>query len=92
MNQKSRIVKLDPQFDQTKKLLVVGGRLQFVQIPEKANHQIIVPYGNPVIEKLIIHVHVKACHAGPETNLAILRQRFWLTQKRVLRKCLTCKR
>lgn len=42
-------------------------------------------------------MHVKASHAGPETTLAVLRQRFWLTQgrrevKRVLRKCLTCKR
>lgn len=97
VNQKSRIVKLDPQFDQTKKLLVVGGRLQFAQIPEEAKHQIIIPYDDPVIEKLIMHLHVKACHAGPETTLAILHQRFWLTQgrrevKRVLRKCLTCKR
>ena len=43
-----------------------------------------------------LHVHLKASHAGPETTLAVLRQRFWLTQgrlevKRVLRKCLTCK-
>lgn len=76
MNQKSRIVKLDPQFDQTKKLLVVRRRLQFAQVPEEAKHPIIVPHGDPVIEKLIMHLHVKACHAGPETTLAILRQRF----------------
>ena len=96
MNQKSRIVKLDPHFNQTKKLLVVGGCLQSAQIPEEANHQIIIPHNDPVIEKLIMHLHVKACHAGPETTLAILRQRFWLKQgrrevKRVLRNSLTCK-
>ena len=96
VNQKSCIVKLDPHFDQTKKLLVVGGCLQFAQIPEEAKHQIIIPHNNSVIEKLIIHLHVKACHAGPETTIAILRQHFWLTQgrrgvKRVLGKCLTCK-
>ena len=34
VNQKSRIVKLDPQVDQSERLLVVGGRLQFAQIPE----------------------------------------------------------
>ena len=44
-----------------------------------------------------MHLHIKACHAGPETTLAILRRRFWLTQgrrevKRVLGNCLTCKR
>ena len=97
VDQKSLIVKLDRQFDQSKRMLVVGGRPQFAQIPEEAKHQIIIPHGDPVIEKLIMHLHVQACHAGPETTLAFLRQRFWLTQgrrevKRVLRKCLTCKR
>ncbi|XP_015772515.1 PREDICTED: uncharacterized protein LOC107350789 [Acropora digitifera] len=96
VSERSCIVKLDPQFDETKRLLVVGGRLQFAQIPEEEKHQIIIPHNDPVIEKLIMHVHVKASHAGPETTLAVLRQRFWLTQgrrevKRVLRKCLTCK-
>ena len=67
------------------------------QIPEQTKHQIIIPHNDPVIEKLILHVRVKASHAGTETTLAVLRQRFWLTQgrrevKRVLRKCLTCKR
>ena len=75
---------------------MVGGRLQFAQISEEAKHQIIIPHNDPVVEKLILHVHVKASHTGPEMTLAVLRQRFWLTQgrrqvKRVLRKCLTCK-
>ena len=91
MNQKSRIVKLNQHFDQTKKPLVVP------QISEEAKHQIIIPHNKPVIEKLIIHLHIKACHARPETTLAFLRQCFWLTQerrkvKRVLGKCVTCKR
>ena len=80
MSERSFIVKLDPQFDETKKLLVVGGRLQFAQIPEEEKHQIIIPHKDPVIEKLIMHVHVNASHAGPETTLAVLR--FWLTQGR----------
>ena len=43
VNQKSRIVKSDPHFDRTKKSLVGGGRLQFAQIPEEAERQIIIP-------------------------------------------------
>ena len=87
---------MDPQFDETRKLLVVGRRLQFAQIPEDAKHQIIIPYNDPVIEKMMLNVHVRASHAGPETTLAILRQRFWLPRgrrevKRVLKICLTCK-
>ena len=38
VNQKSRIVKLDPQFHQSKRLPVVGGCLQLAQIPEEAKH------------------------------------------------------
>ena len=96
VSQKSDIVKLDPQFDEARKLLVEGGRLQFAQITEHAKHQIIIPHNDPAIEKLILNVHVKASHAGPETTLAILRQRFWLPRgrrdvKRVLKKCVTCK-
>ena len=75
MSERSCIVELDPQFDETKRLLVVGSRLQFAQIPEEEKHQIIIPHNDPVIEKLIMH-HVKASHAGPETTLTVLRQRF----------------
>ena len=96
MNQKSHIIKLDPQCDRTKGLLAVGGRLQFAQIQEEAKHQIIILHDDLVIEKLIMHLHVKPCHAGPKTTLAFLCQCFWLTQgqhevKRVLRKGLACK-
>lgn len=62
VSQKSDIVKLDPQYDENRKLL--GGRLPFAQIPEDAKHQIIIPYNDPVIEKLILSVHEKASHAG----------------------------
>jgi len=48
VSQKSCIVKLDPQFDESKKLLVVGGRLQFAQIPGETKHQIIIPHNDPV--------------------------------------------
>ena len=58
---------------------MVGGRRQFAQIPEEQKHQIIIPHKDPVTEKLIMHVHVNANHAGPETTLTVLRQQFWLT-------------
>lgn len=78
---KGSIVKLDLQFDRTKELLVVAGRLHFAQIPEEAKHQIIIPHNDPVIKKLILHVRVNYCkvsYAGSETTLALLRQRFLL--------------
>lgn len=92
----SSILKLDPFFDPEKQLIRVGIRLQFAQIPEEAKHQIIIPHKDPLVEKLVLHLHCKASHAGPDTTLAILRQRIWLTRgrrevKRVLTKCLVCK-
>ena len=51
VNQKSHIVKLDLQFDQTKRLLVVGGRVQFAQIPEEAKHQMIMCSSSPIVEQ-----------------------------------------
>ena len=57
--------------------MVVAGRLQFSQIPKEAKHQIVIPHNDPVIEKLILYVHVKVSYAGSETTLPLSRQRFW---------------
>ena len=91
----SPILKLDPVFDQEKQLIRVGGRLEFADIPYDAKHQIIIPKKVKLIEKLILHLHTNAFHSGPETTLAILRQRFWIIGgrrevKRILKKCLIC--
>ena len=69
----------------------MGGRLQFAQITGEEKNQIIIPYKDPVNKKLIMHIHVKASHVGPETTHAVLRKRFWRTQgrrevKQILRK------
>ena len=89
----SPLLKLDPFIDQQCQLIRVGGRLQFASIPFEAKHQIIIPHQDVLIEKLVLYTHSKASHAGTETTLTILRQRFWLTKgqrevKRVLTKCL----
>ena len=91
----SSIVKLDPQIDKDTGLLVVGGRLQFASISEEAKHQVISPHKYSLTEKLILHIHCKANHAGPETTLGIVRQKYWPIKgrrevKRILHKCLVC--
>ena len=75
----------------------VGGRLQYAESPEETKHQVVLPHGNKIIEKLVQETHVKALHAGPQATLSILRDRVWLTSgrrevKRVLRSCLVCQR
>ena len=54
------MVKLDPQFDETKRLPVVGGRLQFALIPKEEKHQIIIPHNDPVTEKIY---HARICES-----------------------------
>lgn len=77
---KSHIVELDPILENG--LIKVGGRLHQTQIAEDAKHQIILPHKDPVVAKLIMHIHRENSHAGPETTLAILREKFWITQGR----------
>ena len=74
----SPILNLDPIFDTQEQVIRVGGRLEFAQLVNETKHQVIIPHHDELVEKLILHLHSEACHAGPETTLAILRQQFWL--------------
>lgn len=42
----------------------------------------------------MVHEHVKHFHAGPQTTLATVRERYWLSTRNVirqiLRKCIVC--
>ena len=94
----SQLRGLSPIFDHEKELIKVGGRLQFSLIPEESKHQIILPGKHIVVEKLVQSIHEReGTHVGPETTLAITRERFWIIQSRrnftrVIRRCLKCKR
>eukprot|EP00112_Aurelia_sp_Birch-Aquarium-sp1_P003266 Seg1363.23 transcript_id=Seg1363.23/GoldUCD/mRNA.D3Y31 product="hypothetical protein" protein_id=Seg1363.23/GoldUCD/D3Y31 len=94
----SQLNSLFPIFDHEKELIKVGGRLQFSLIPEESKHQIILPGKHMVVEKIIQSAHEReGTHAGPETTLAITRERFWIIQgrrnvTRVIHRCLKCKR
>jgi len=89
----STILRLDPYFDKEDRVLRVGGRLQYSDLPEATKHPITLPHGHPVVEKIIESVHNELLHAGPENTLSALRQNIWLTHgrrevKRVLMKYL----
>ena len=93
----SRLLKLDPYFDNKDRVIRVGGRLQFAGISENEKHPIVLPHGHPVVEKVILDVHKSMLHCGPDTVLGTLRQSIWLTQgrrevKRVIRRCVTCQK
>ncbi|XP_030581071.1 uncharacterized protein LOC115777334 [Archocentrus centrarchus] len=78
-------------------LLRVGGRLTNAPIPEAAKHPVILPQKHHVSELIIWHFHKLTGHSGVERVLSEIRQSFWIvrgriTVKRVLARCIPCKR
>ena len=93
----SKLTHLDPIWDEDKKLLRVGGRLQASLLPDEAKRPIILPSHEPLVEKLVMHYHVKHCHTGVAQTLANLRSKYWLVHgrqevRRILHGCRTCRR
>jgi hypothetical protein len=78
-------------------VLRVGGRLLHAPITEDAKHPIILPAHHHVSKLIAWHYHLMTAHGSVERVLAECRQSFWIikgraTIKRVLHKCLPCKR
>lgn len=61
-------------------------------------YQIILPAKHTVVDKIITYSHeALASHAGPETTLAILREKFWVLRgrravKRATNDCRICRK
>lgn len=58
---------------------------------------ILLPKNHPIVERLIMGMHTKCCHAGTQSLLAIMREKFWIlggrkTIRSVTAKCMKCKR
>ena len=71
----SNLLRLDPFYDNRDKVIRVGGRLQNSSLLEEAKHQIILPHGNPIVEKKIMQVHLQLICACSSTTLTVLRQK-----------------
>jgi hypothetical protein len=89
---KSSLNKLQPFVDESG-LLRVGGRIaENSQLNESTVHPAILPKANKFVEQFVLHVHRTHAHAGPETCLFIIKQRYWPVGgrreiKRILRCC-----
>ena len=92
----SKLLPLDPKWDNEKRVIIVGGRLQYANIPEEAKHQIILPSKEAFTGKLIQHYHERAHHSAVETTFSNLRQKYWIiggrkTVSSAIHQCLPCK-
>ncbi|XP_039289297.1 uncharacterized protein LOC120352500 [Nilaparvata lugens] len=76
-------------------VLRVGGRLELTNLPYDTKHQIILPNKHKFTYALIVAYHRRSRHAGVQSTMASLRQRYWIistrrTIKRVLKTCKMC--
>ncbi|XP_055543596.1 uncharacterized protein LOC129729139 [Wyeomyia smithii] len=92
----SSIYQLDPHLD-ADGLLRVGGRLRLSKLNYNTKHQLLLPH-HSILTSLILHdEHINNLHCGPQTLLAVSRQRFWIpygtsAARKIYRQCITCAR
>jgi len=88
--------KLSP-FQNKDGTLRIGGRLNKADLHFQTKQPIILPANHHITDLIILHCHAMTGHAGIEHALAETRQVFWIvkgraTVRRVLSKCITCKK
>ncbi|XP_033639868.1 uncharacterized protein LOC117300250 [Asterias rubens] len=94
----SKLSQLDPAYDETAKLIRVGGRLRRAEILSDAVKYPIVLDPHHHITKLIIRDYdEKLLHYGPERILAELRRKFWILRgreaiRRHQHQCFECRK
>lgn len=92
---RSSLVKLDPFID-SDGVLRIKGRLQHSDLPYDSIHPIILPKCHLGL-LLARDVHIRMKHAGVNSMLVTLRNRYWLLGARricktVKRSCVSCQR
>lgn len=91
----SQLIKLNPFYDKTLKLLRIGGRVEESDLIQ--TQQIILPKKSEIATKIIKKIHNENYHPGPEWTLTRIRQKYWLPQGRstiiqTTKKCVPCQK
>lgn len=73
----------------------VGGRISNSGYGYDKKHQMLLPKDHEFTKRLIVELHERYLHVGPQGLLAILRERFWLINgkkviRKVLHECVDC--
>ncbi|XP_043505316.1 uncharacterized protein LOC122526172 [Polistes fuscatus] len=90
----TRLAALNPIIDETG-LIRVGGRLRNANLPFQEKCPILLPSRNHVTDLLIRKFHEQNFHAGIQTTLYAVRQRFWTLDgknqvRKIIRNCVRC--
>lgn len=94
LNTSSRLLSLSPFMDKTG-LLRVGGRLDNSDLNNDVRHPILLPHNHELTRRLILYEHVRNLHAGAQSTMTAVRQRFWplslrSVTRKVIRNCVIC--
>jgi hypothetical protein len=82
----SRLISLKPFLDKNV-LISVGGRIRRAPVAENQKHPVVLPHNHHVTELFTRKKHIKLFHAGPQTRLCSIRQRFQpLNGQRLVRR------
>ncbi|KAJ8962240.1 hypothetical protein NQ318_018212 [Aromia moschata] len=77
VDNKSKLLKLNPFIDDTG-LIRVGGRIRYSNFALGKKHPLVLPEKHEFSKLLVEHTHKKLLHAGPQSVLCSLRERYWI--------------
>ncbi|XP_053403136.1 uncharacterized protein LOC123560655 [Mercenaria mercenaria] len=74
-----------------------GGRIHNADLDEEAKFPYLIPAKDPLTRLLVADAHERLLHAGQNSVITYLRQKYWIPSIRqsvrtVLRRCLVCRR
>ncbi|XP_058448908.1 uncharacterized protein LOC131428867 [Malaya genurostris] len=96
VSKRSHIRQMTPFLD-AERVLRVGGRLNFAQLPYQAKHPALIPTNHPFTRLIVEDFHRKLLHGGGRLLLTAIREEFWPLNGRrlvrnVVRNCFRCTR
>ncbi|TKJ32231.1 MAG: hypothetical protein CEE38_23540 [Planctomycetes bacterium B3_Pla] len=97
LERSSKLKKYSAYYDEKLRVIRVGGRLQFSELPEGTKHQIILPGRHTWTDMLVLAYHELYAHTPKSWTLAHLRDKFWLVPGKravgeIINKCMPCKK
>lgn len=96
VSEKSSLKALNPKLNKNG-ILIVDGRLQYAQLPDKQRHPMILPANSHFTRLIINWAHITTLHGTIHLTLARTRQEYWILNARnkvksFIHECVTCYR
>ena len=96
VSKSSKLLPLSP-FMNDERVLCVGSRLKFANVPRTSKNQTIVSKSHYLARLIIIGIHQRNLHTGRKHALCLICNVYWIPSccgliRTVLKECLYCKR